>query len=463
MRPSAVTPVPLAQGSLPVLGHGLSLLRDPLGFVSALPAHGDLVRIRVGSREVVVVCHPALTRHVLLDDRVYDKGGPMFDRLREVAGNGLATCPYALHRRQRRLCQPAFAPGRLPGYGAVIAARARAAVGSWHDGQIIDVNREMMALTLRITVEAMFATGFAPEAVERVLDDTVTYFRGVLRRMITPAFADRIPTPANRRYHRARARLRRAVGDIIVARSAGGADGADGADHGDLLSSLLSAVDPDSCDGHPVLSEAELTDEVLTFLLAGTETTSSTLAWALHLLSGDPETDDELHAEAGRVWAGSSVAFSCLPSLETATRVVCETLRLYPPAWLFTRVVTADTELGGVPLTAGTTVAVSPYLIHRRPDLYKNADAFDPGRWCAAPPDRTSYLPFGAGARKCIGDRLGMAASVLILAAVAARWRLVPLGDEPVRPAVKASLGPRNLWMRVVAREPADSGAVRQP
>ncbi|MFC5148318.1 cytochrome P450 [Streptomyces aureoversilis] len=439
--------IPLAPNAVPLLGHVLPLVRDPLAFLSSLPARGDLVRIRMGPRSVVMVCDPVLTRQVLLDDHAFDKGGPMYERVREVVGDGLISCPHSRHRRQRRLCQPSFHPERFPHYSAVFVAAAEDVARSWHDGQVVDVTTEMAKLATRVAVETMFTAALPPGAAQQTVGDINTVVNGAFRRMIRPALLNRLPSPGNRRYLRARDRLQHTACGVAGRRRA------DSTDHRDLLSSLQRATDPDGlADGARALTDAELADQVLTFFLAGAETTSNAMAWALYLLAEHPEVGERLHAESDRVLGGASPAFADLSALQEAGHVVHEALRLYPPAWLLTRTVVEDTELGGVTLPAGTLIAFSPYLIHRRPDLYEDPDRFDPDRWRGPQPDRTVYLPFGAGARKCIGARFAVAEATLALTAINSRWRLVPLSGRPVRPSVKVTLGPRGLRMRVIAR-----------
>ena len=227
--------VPPAPGSTPLLGHAPALLRDPPGFVASLPAHGALVGLRLGPQPVVMVCDPELTRKVLLDDRNFDKGGPLYERLRDVLGHGLGTCPHQLHRRQRRLCQPAFQRERLPAYAAVMAAETQAAVDSWHDGQVIDVLQEMMTLTARVAVATMFSSALPPAAVDQVVADITTLLNAIIRRVITPQPLLNLPTLANRRYHQALTRLRGTVAKIVAARRS------EGGDHGDLLSALMGS------------------------------------------------------------------------------------------------------------------------------------------------------------------------------------------------------------------------------
>lgn len=441
------TPVPVATGALPGLGHTLSLVRDPLGFVSKLPAQGDMVVIRLGSQRMIMVCDPRLTYQMLVEDRTFDRGGLFFDRIKEVSGDNLVTCPHSQHRRLRRLCQPSFSSERLAGYGATMSAVAQSTVTGWREGQVLAVVREMTALVARATVQAMFATSLPPGELDRFLDDLPAMLDGLIYRVIMPGFASRVPGTAGYRYDKAGARLLQTVADIIARRRA------DRADHGDLLYSMLSARDDDAADGSRVLSEAELAAQVLAFLVAGTETTAVTLAWALYLLAIHPDIEAAVHREVDRTLAGALPAYEHLDALEQTRRVISETLRLYPPTWLLTRTVTHDAVLGGARLPAGTTLAFSPYLIQHRSDLYPDPSRFDPGRWQADRPDRSAYIPFGAGARKCIGDRFSLTQATLALATITSQWRLRTVSNRPVRPAaLSATVSPRHLHLRLTAR-----------
>ncbi|MCC2275493.1 cytochrome P450 [Streptomyces sp. ET3-23] len=445
-----------APGRWPVLGHAPRLLRAPLAFLTSLPAHGDLVRVRIGPATAVLVCDPELTYQVLHDDRTFDKGGPIYDHVRKAMGNGLVSCTRGQHRRQRRLCQPAFHPNRIPGYADVMAAQAAAVAGSWRDGDILDVNAEMFQISIRTVMTTLFADALPPTVLRHALDDVSSIFDGVFRQMLTPPPLDRLPTPANRRYHHARIRMRATLARAIADRRANDAD------HGDLLSAMLAA--PSREDGDDRLTDVEIADQAVTFFIGGSETVAATLSWALYLLAQHPDVADRLRAEADTVLQGRPAAHADLPSLELARRIVTETLRLWPPAWLLTRMVTSDTELGGQPLPAGTVVAYSPYLIHRRPDLYIDPDRFDPGRWEGRQqPPREAFIPFGGGARKCIGDTFAFTEATLALATITARWSLHLLPGQHFRPAVGATVTPRGLRMRAVAKPQSALPGMPQP
>ncbi|HXL88889.1 MAG TPA: cytochrome P450 [Streptosporangiaceae bacterium] len=448
-----VTDVPAAKacgrapGALPLLGHTLALLRDPLRFLSSLPEHGDLVRIRLGLVHAIVVCDPELTRQMLLDGRTFEKGGPLVDKASEVFGNGLGTCPHGEHRRQRRLTQPAFHQARLPGYAQTMADQCQAVTGAWRDGQIIDALPEMTALTIRVIAATMFGTALPPAAHSQILDDFAAVMDGIYAHMILPLPFARLPTPGNRRYQRARARLRHSIGQITDAYRA------DGADHGDLLSMLVATRDTSMDAGATgqSFSDAEITDQILTFLFGGTETSAALLTSALYLLARHPGIQRQLQDEVDTVLAGATPAYADVPRLELTGRVLTETLRIYPPAWIITRTTTTDTRLGAHVIPAGTVMAYSPYLIHHRPDVHAGPDDFDPGRW-TSPPARDAFIPFGAGARKCIGDAFAMTEATLVLASIARHWQVDFLPGKNARPKPRTTLSPRRLRLRVTAR-----------
>nr|WP_275312027.1 cytochrome P450 [Streptomyces yunnanensis] len=291
-------------------------------------------------------------------------------------------------------------------------------------------------------------SGSLPAAeLGRLTDDVKTIAGGVFRRMFLIPPLDRLPTPGNRAYQSAHTRLRRTCDRIIAERRA------DGTDHGDLLSALVAARDVE--DGGRGMTDAEISDTILTVFLAGTETTASTLAWALDLLARHPEIEQRLHAEVDTVLRGNPATHADVPRLELTERIITKTLRLYPSAWFLTRTVTHDTHLGRHPLPAGTSIVYSPYLIHHRPDLYPDPKTFDPDRWDPEHPQppRNAFIPFATGARKCIGDTFATAEAVLSLATITARWILKHLpGHHQTRPILGASFGPGELRMQATPR-----------
>ncbi|MFF4583670.1 cytochrome P450 [Streptomyces sp. NPDC001373] len=222
-------------------------------------------------------------------------------------------------------------------------------------------------------------------------------------------------------------------------------------DHEDLLATLLAARDDDG-GGASGMSDAEIRDQLLTFLFGGSETMANTLAWAVHLLAGHPDAERRLHAEVDSVLAGRDPAYQDIGQLPWTQRVITEAVRLYPTGWMFTRTTTKDTVLGGQAIPARTTVIYSPYLLHHRGDLFTEPKRFGPDR---PQPARGAYIPFGAGARQCIGDAYALTGAVLTPAAIAARWRLIPAPGQPLRATVQTTLVPHPLPMRTALRSDA--------
>ncbi|MFJ6017609.1 cytochrome P450 [Streptomyces sp. NPDC092952] len=438
--------VPRPPGALPLLGHLVPFLRDPLRFMRSLPRHGDLVRVRLGPVTAVVVCDLELTRQVLREDEVFDKGGFLFERIRDFAGNGLVTCPHADHRRQRRYVQPAFRPDRIARYAAVMDSHAHLLADSWQDGQQVDVTEELSLTAGRSLVATLF-TQLPVTGVREAVDDFVLLITGSYRRMLLPQRLNRIPLPANRRYDAARIRIARLVEDAVTAHRA------DPQDRGDLISILVAADE----DGR-TLTSSEITDQVTTIFAAGFDTIANSTAWALHLLAQHPQIAAAVRAEAGAAHATQSPG--SVAGLELTGRVIRETIRLYSPGWLLTRVTTTDTQFGGHHLPRGTAIVYSPYLLHRQPQLFPEPDRFNPDRWLDLPPQRGPFIGFGAGPRRCVGEQFGLTESTLLLAAIMRTWNLDPVPGRPVRELPLATLRPGPLWMTVTRRTGVGTSSV---
>jgi cytochrome P450 len=433
-----------APGAIPVLGHALPLWRHPLRLLENLPPDADLVEIRIGPKRAYLAHQPELAQQLLADSRTFDKGGPLFEKARLLVGDGLVSSAWQPHRRQRRMLQPAFHPSRVPGYIALMGEEVEAELSSWRPGEPLDVSEVMHGLTLKITARTMFATTAGSKAIDEVAYCMPVIMRGVYKRMMAPiGLMEKLPTPHNRDFERVRVRMRELIGETVAAYRASGA-----ADTGDLMSILVNTRDEETGEG---LSDQEIHDQVMTLLIGGTETTGNTMAWAFHTLATHPEIEERLHAELDSVLDGRVPGFQDLHSLSYTARVITETLRMYPPAWLLTRTTTRETELAGRRLEPGTIVLYSPYALGHNPETYTDPHIFDPDRWLperAASLPRVANLPFGGGSRKCIGDSLGTAETTITLAGIASRWRLrtVP-GTKPGTAVPRASLGTGPLPM----------------
>ena len=413
--------------------------------------NGGVVHLKVGPYHGFLALDPADIRHVLQDNaRNYHKS-PVYERLREGVGNGLLTSEDAFWLRQRRLAQPAFHRQRVAAMADAMVACTGQMLDRWDGiaarGGTIDVVDEMMAVTQAIIVRTMFSTDLGEAA------DVVNRTWPLINRRIGETFwstkiETSLPLPANRRFWRALRELETVVYRIIAERRRSGRD------ETDLLSMLLSARDEET---GAVMDDRQLRDEVMTMLLAGHETTSLALSWTYYLLSRHPGVERGIADEVGQVIAGGRPSFAHLDRLVRTRRAIEESLRLYPPAWGFSRQAVADDEVGGYRVPKGSLVFLIPFVVHRRPNLWPDPERFDPDRFTAeqdAARPKFAYLPFGGGPRGCIGNQFAMVEAQLIVASIAQRFRVELLPDQDIHPEPLITLRPAPaVRARLVKRE----------
>ncbi|MFE7528364.1 cytochrome P450 [Kitasatospora sp. NPDC057542] len=431
--------VPTAPGNLPLLGHALPLLRDPMGLLQSIRPLGDVVRIRMGRLDVYVLNSPALVRQMLASDADSFRGGRLNEKFRVYLGDGLFTLDGDIHLRRRRLVAPAFQRRKLKAYTDVMRNGAQARSATWTPGSRIDVGAEMYALASEIVARLFFGSELADEQVEQIRQWLPELYKGMGRKAAAPvAWPARLPTPANRRFETARQGLRHLIESLIRSHLDGGGD------EGDLLSMLIAARDADT--GEP-LTAAQLHDEAMTFFIGGISGVAATLTWLYHELGRHPQVERRLRDELAQVLNGRPVTFDDIPKLPYTQTVVRETLRLHSPAWLLTRRPTRPTALGGVHFPAGTELVFSPTAIHRDPDLYPRPLVFDPDRWQSADHRSPAYLPFGFGPFKCPGDHFALTELAIAVATITPRWRLAPLCDRAPREVAGVALAPDRVVM----------------
>ncbi|GHE79096.1 cytochrome P450 [Streptomyces longispororuber] len=435
-----------APGALPLLGHARQLAYRPMEFMRSLHTYGDLVEIRIGRTPYYVPCHPELLHHVSTNDRVYDKGGPIYDHVRQFV-SGVGTCPHAEHRTQRRLIQPAFRPDRLAHYAGTMQEEIAGLTGAWHEGQVLDPFPAFHALSHRITARTVVAARADRAAAHAISRSSVVLFDELSRQILTPSFLRRLPTPGNRRYRHAVRTLRQAGQHIIADYRRAPAQDAD------LLELLLRAQA--DAGGSGGAATEDIHAEMVGMLLGGTNS-APILTWAMVCLDQYPRVRERLHAEVDTVLAGRPAHYDDLPALPYTHRFLNETMRLHPAGWMTTRTVTCPAELAGRHLPAGTALIVSPPAVQHRPDVFPAPDRFDPDRWDrqhAPAPPRGSFLPFGAGPRQCIGDTFAMVEMVLTVATIAARWELTVVpGSDISHPPFQLAHLPRRIGLRITAR-----------
>jgi cytochrome P450 len=429
------TPPPRAAGSF-LLGNARQLQRDQLGtYARAMAAHGDIARFHVGPPRLGftfdAVFSPEGARQVLAADAGhYVKDAPVIGEFRYFLGNGLLVSEGDRWRRDRRIAQPLFTRRAVSGHLSAIAGAADDAL-SWCAADAAagrPVN--LQDLSMRYALHALGHSVFGEDIVR-----VAPTLRAVLpalgdhlkRRSLAPFRTPHTwPTPANRRAEEIRRTVWGVADELIADRRAAGATGTD------LLSRLLAARDPETGSG---LSDDDVRDEAIIFLIAGHETTGSALAFSLYLLGRHPEVQERVRDEI----AGAGSPPFDVDQLPYTAQVIDEAMRLYPPAHTVVRRASEATELLGYPVEKGRIVAVNIWGVHHRADLWPDPFTFSPDRFEASrtsgEPSRraTAYthLPFAGGPRACIGEHLAMAELVAAVAAFVSAYRLRSVDDTP--------------------------------
>lgn len=421
----------------------LSLMGD------AAAEFGDAVLFRMGPKSLYYFNHPDHARHVLADNPANYHKGMGLAEARRVLGDGLLTSEGDLWQRQRRAIQPAFRRDQVAALAGLIAGEASALVGRL-ESQVgkgpVDVVAEMTRLTFAVLGRGLLATDLAQfgdlgAAFEAVQDQAM--FEMVTLRML-PLW---LPLPRHRRFRAALTQLEDVAFRLVAAREDEGTK-----EGQDVITRLLDAYRDEPSAG---LRRSRLRDELLTILLAGHETTASTLSWTWYLIDRHPDVAERMRAEATEVLGDRVPRYEDLPGLQYTTMVIQEAMRLYPPVWALTRRAVRADQIGGYDVPAGADVMICPYTLHRHPDFWPDPHRFDPERFdpaSAASAHRYAYIPFGAGPRVCVGSHLGMLEATLVAATVARRLRLTLVPGRTVQAEAMLSLRVRGGLPMLVHR-----------
>jgi cytochrome P450 len=365
--------------------------------------------------------------------------GRALERAERRRGESVLSSVGAIHLRQRRMMQPAFHKARIATYTDAMARAALAARETWPPGVPLDLAREMNRLTLTIVAETLFGAQVGTDSDTARVQQAITDVMEMFDLVLVP-FAEwlvRLPLPRMRRYRAAQQALDTLIYGIIGARRASGED------RGDLLSMLLHAQDT---EGSGAMTDRQLRDEVITLFLAGHETTANALTWTWWLLAQHPEVEAHLHAELDHVLTGRAPTADDVSHLPYTRAVVAESMRLYPPAWTMGRRVLREYRWDGHVIPAGSLILMSQWIVHRDPRWWPDPTRFDPGRWLgdAVARPRFAYFPFGGGNRVCIGESFAWSEAIVVLAALAQRWRFVLDPAHPVVPQPLITLRTRH-------------------
>jgi len=450
-RPPLVPPSPpRAPDNMTTLGRMAAMRESAIGTWGQRAYEEDIVRGRFFGRSSFILNAPDAIRHVLVENyENYTRTPAGMRVLRPVLGEGLLIAEGRAWKHQRRTLAPAFTPRAVASLVPHMIAVTDETIAKLQGacGQPVDLRETMQRMTLEIAGRTMFSFGMARHGAQ--LREFVMEYGARLAR---PHFLDLLlplgwPSPQDFSRSRFRKRWTRFIGMLMAERRAVGKN--DGAPHRDLFDLMGEARDPETGKGFP---DEQLGDEVATMILAGHETTATALFWSLYLLALDPATQDQLAAE---VQGATSTAEFDVEALKFTRAVIDETMRLYPPAYLIARAAAAPDTIAGMPVKTNDVVLIAPWLLHRHEKLWRDPNAFIPQRFMppAPPPDRFAYLPFGVGARICIGAHFALVESTLALARIIGAFRVELLDKAPVIPMGVVTTQPdRSPMFRITRR-----------
>ena len=399
---------------------------------------GDVVQFNVAGAGYLVA-HPDDIQYILKDNEGNFPHAPFLRaRWAKIVGGGLVTSKGTFWERQRRLANPSFHQDRIVDFGRIMTETTEEMLSEWDKaaatGEPIEVRDEMMRLTITILSKAMFSANIW-DKTELIRHDVGALLTHASNRLFSPVDPPEwIPIPAHRRFLNAQRSFDSLIYDIIAERRKQPGD--------DLLSMFLEARDEETGEA---MDDIQVRDEVRTMFIAGHETTATSLGWTWYLLSAYPEVATRLRAELNEVLGGRVPTANDLPNLPYLWRVIQESLRLYPPIWMYLRTALTDDEVGGQWIRAGKNIYISPYVTHRHLDFYDNPEGFDPSRF---EPDKTKdwhrfqYFPFGGGPRKCIGNNFAITEMQLVVATALQRVELELVPGHPVYVDAGLSLRP---------------------
>jgi cytochrome P450 len=430
---------PPARRSVPLVGDVPRLLTDPLSaFLTTWRQCGDVVRFRVAPRRAYLVVHPDNVRHVLHKQRmIYRRDRLHTVWLEELVGGGLTASEGPLWSEQRSLLRPVFHSSQNAKQARATVLATTRMLERWatvDSGKTIDLHREMLRVSLEAIFEGLFSVNIEREAPRIVSAAAVVFDHLYCRMRIPMAGMSRLLTPAGPNVDAAKITLY----DFAARLLEQGAHRSSGVDALAILA------------GYNDLRLAQ--DQIVTIILAGHDTTGTALAWAGHLIATHPKIDRRMNAEAREYT--TALLDEMLP-LTYARGVFRETLRLYPPAWVLSRTPNRSDEMDVYTIAEGSTIFVCPFITHRHPAFWVDAEQFEPERFTNTGEARHpyAYLPFGAGPRMCIGKAFAETIGQIVISMIARSYRLIPASQQPVVPRPRLTLHPqRGMHMRLLAR-----------
>ena len=427
--------LPPGPARLPLVGSLFPFFRDILGFLkNTAKNHGDIAYFKLGPREIYMLNHPDDIQDVLVtNNRNFTKSRAL-QRAKLVVGEGLLTSEGDVHLTNRRKLQPIFHNKAIPMYAETMVEDTERFIDKWENNCVVDIHNEMMQITQSIVTKTLFDTDLGKEAEKLI--SSLTTIMNLFPRLVFPfsEFLDYLPLPGTIKLRKSIKDLDHSIYSIIDERKNRNFE-----EKYDLLSLLLSSDENEFDDN-------QIRDEVITFFIAGQETTSNALSWTWYLISQNSEVEEKIFEEVDRVLDGKSPGLDDLKNLKYINNVFKESLRMYPPAWVITRRAINDYNVRNYTVPAGADIYLSQCVVHFDERFYEDPYKFNPERWDdieLSELHRFAYFPFGGGTRRCIGEPFAIMEAILLIATIASKWKLRLLPDFDVVPQPLITLRPK--------------------
>ncbi len=427
----------------------------PIGNIATLArrrGYRDIIRMDLPlQKPTYVLLNPHLVDELLLKQAKYLTKGPISRIVKLVIGNGLLLSEGDFHSQQRRLLLPLFQQKKMPDYFAILHGRAEAMIDSWNNNDTIAVNDKMTEFTLSAVSDAILGSYITGEEIAQTSKKLATALQisryAFLRQLLW------FPLPAVLKIRHSIAKLRRIV-NVIMEKYSQNESNQQVLQEANLLSLLIAAAKKDGGGKLSKRASRQIEDEVVTFFLAGHETTANTLTWAIYLLAKHPQKQQRIQQELAQVIGDRSICFADLQQLKYLQQTLTEVLRLYPPVYIIDRKAAESFTLGKYVIPEGTGILIPIYLLHRDSHVYQQPNDFIPERFeqHLSVKAKASLMPFGLGNRKCIGEHFAWCESILFVASLLRKWNLGLVSDKPVLAQGRITLRPqRGIYIKVTS------------
>ena len=434
----------------------LGFYRSRLKFLERLAdSRAPVCFFRFVGEKMYLINEPELIKDVLVLNHRRFKKGRGLERAKILLGEGLLTSEGETHRRQRRIVQPVFQHRYLRNYADIMIDRTMKTCRQWTDGELVNMTEQMMSLTLVIVGESLFGANVESDTLQisKLVDKVMKSFFYFVS-PLSPIFR-LMGHPKVQDAFAARDSLNKIVLGMIESRRRSPND------HADLLSLLFSAQDVDTGCGMP---DRQLRDEVMSLFLAGHETTANALSWTLFLLAQHPEVRKKLREELYRCLGEDRPALNQLENLNYLDRVIRESLRLYPPAYIMGRRAIEEHTFAGIRIAKGSILLASPWTVQRADRFYHDPLTFQPDRWTSefrASIPKYAFFPFGGGPRQCIGEGFAWMEMQIALTILVRKWDFSLVPGQDIQPEPAMTLRSNRPIQMIVRKIPQPTGSSR--